>query len=106
MIFVLFIYFTKLIFQDLWSSYLFKILVGKSVLNVTIDDKSGNVRMYAHCTNTKRSVFTKIGFYNITDLCFKSFYKDLISHPNATKVSLSFSQLFQRKTIKTVEVLK
>ncbi|XP_076105371.1 heparanase-like isoform X2 [Mytilus galloprovincialis] len=40
---------------DLWSSYLFKILVGKSVLNVTIDDKSGNVRMYAHCTNTKRT---------------------------------------------------
>ncbi|CAG2214525.1 HPSE [Mytilus edulis] len=40
---------------DLWSSFLFKILVGKSVLNVTIDDKSGNVRMYAHCTNTKRT---------------------------------------------------
>lgn len=40
---------------DLWSSFLFKILVGESVLNVTMDDQSGYVRMYAHCTNTQRT---------------------------------------------------
>ncbi|XP_063435248.1 heparanase-like [Mytilus trossulus] len=40
---------------DFWLSYLYKKLVGRSVFNVTMEDKTGYVRMYTHCTHTQRS---------------------------------------------------
>ncbi|XP_076105374.1 heparanase-like isoform X2 [Mytilus galloprovincialis] len=43
---------------DYWLSYIYKTLVGRSVLNVTVDDPEGLVRMYSHCTNVKRSNYT------------------------------------------------
>lgn len=42
---------------DFWLSYLYNTLVGQDVLNVTVQDQSGYVRMYAHCTNTKRTEY-------------------------------------------------
>ncbi|KAK2167330.1 hypothetical protein LSH36_29g02084 [Paralvinella palmiformis] len=44
---------------DYWLSLLYKILVGTRVLHVATDDKSGRVRVYAHCTALSRSHYPK-----------------------------------------------
>ncbi|KAK3595343.1 hypothetical protein CHS0354_004499 [Potamilus streckersoni] len=45
---------------DYWLTLLYKNLVGRTVLNVTSSDASGQLRVYAHCTNIKRYVHRHI----------------------------------------------
>ncbi|KAL4231218.1 hypothetical protein ACF0H5_008800 [Mactra antiquata] len=40
---------------DYWLTLLYKLLVSNKVLHVTSTDSKGSVRMYAHCTDTRRS---------------------------------------------------
>lgn len=40
-------------FPDYWLTFAYKNFVGGNVLNVTLDQTKGYVRMYAHCTNTR-----------------------------------------------------
>ncbi|XP_064626037.1 heparanase-like isoform X2 [Lineus longissimus] len=44
---------------DYWLSFLYKALVGEQVLNVTVSRHSKYVRIYSHCTNTKRTGYLK-----------------------------------------------
>lgn len=73
---------------DFWLSYLYNTLVGKSVFNVTVEDKSGYVRMYAHCTNTDRSIYKpgSLTFYGMnlkeepTTVIFPQFKQGVVLH--------------------------
>jgi heparanase 1 len=57
---------------DFWLSYIFNTLVGQSVFNVSVQDKSGYVRMYSHCTNDKRSNYTHRHIeYTLSYQCIK-----------------------------------
>jgi len=40
---------------DFWLSYIFKLLVGKNVLNVTQDKYLKSLRTYAHCTDSENT---------------------------------------------------
>ncbi|KAL3863623.1 hypothetical protein ACJMK2_005373 [Sinanodonta woodiana] len=42
---------------DYWLTLLYKNLVGRTVLNVTSSDASRHLRVYAHCTNIKRTQY-------------------------------------------------
>lgn len=73
---------------DFWLSYLFDTLVGQNVLNTTVEDKSGYVRLYAHCTNSKRSKYLpgSLTFYGMnlkvepTTVLFSQFPRDMELH--------------------------
>jgi hypothetical protein len=66
----------------------FNTLVGQSVFNVSVQDKSGYVRMYSHCTNDKRSNYTpgSITVYGMnlkeesTTMLFPQFIQDIKLH--------------------------
>lgn len=73
---------------DFWLSYMFNTLVGQSVFNVSVQDKSGYVRMYSHCANVKRSNYTpgSITVYGMnlkeesTTMLFPQFIQDIKLH--------------------------
>lgn len=39
--------------KDYWTSYLHKQLVGRQVVNATVNASSSAIRVYVHCANTE-----------------------------------------------------
>lgn len=43
----------RVLLKDYWTSYLHKQLVGRQVVNATVNASSSAVRVYVHCANTE-----------------------------------------------------